>query len=53
MTDEPKVCISRQAALAAIGAISILERVAGVDEEIRDAMREIMDALVQSGKKPN
>lgn len=51
--DKPKVIISRDAALAAIGALSLLERAGSIDEGIKAALQEIMDALVNSGRKPN
>lgn len=47
------VCISRDAALAAIGALSVLERTFGIDEATKAALREIMDALATAGKKPH
>lgn len=51
--EDPKVVISRDAALAAIGALSMLERIAGIDKKSHDAMEEIMDALAHSAKKPS
>lgn len=49
--ETPNVIISRNAALAAIGALSLLERTSNVDKDIKAALREIMDALVISGRQ--
>lgn len=51
--EEPKVIISQKAAMAAIGALGILEREVGVSAEIKAAMGEIIDALMRSGRNPS
>lgn len=45
---DKSVAISKDAALAAIGALSILEKQSGLDEKCTAAMNELMDALVAS-----
>jgi hypothetical protein len=51
--NEPVVVISRDAAIAAIGALSILERAGKLDAQTKACMQEIMDALMRSGANPS